>query len=518
MGSTNGVELKYLIITITIIVLVSTPAFCWSSDDDGLVRIGLRKVKLDENNRQAARLDRSEEGEELRSTMRKYAGIRGASGGGGGGGDIVGLKNFMDAQYYGDIGVGTPPQEFTVVFDTGSSNLWVPSSKCHFSLACMVHSKYKSDKSSTYKKNGKSAEIQYGSGSISGFFSEDSVNVGELVIKGQEFIEATSEPSLSFVMAKFDGILGLGFKEISQGNSTPVWYKMVEEGLVKEPVFSFWLNRNIKEQEGGELVFGGVDPKHFKGQHTYVPVTKKGYWQFDMGDVLIGGKATGFCRGGCSAIADSGTSLFTGPTEVISKINQAIGASAVLRQECKSLVEQYGPVIMDLLLAEVQPKKICSQLELCTFDGTRGVSGDIESVTDEQDTRSAAMCPACEMAVGWMAKKLRENMTQVEILGHVEELCDRLPNRLGESTVDCANIPRMPTVSFTIGGKVFELSPKEYILKVEEGSQAQCISGFTPMDVPPPLGPIWILGDMFMGRYHTVFDYGKLRVGFTEAA
>lgn len=54
---------------------------------------------------------------------------------------------------------------------------------------------------------------------------------------------------------------------------------MVNEGLVKDPVFSFWFNRNSDEDEGGELVFGGVDPKHYKGEHTYVPVTQKGYWQ-----------------------------------------------------------------------------------------------------------------------------------------------------------------------------------------------------------------------------------------------
>lgn len=54
---------------------------------------------------------------------------------------------------------------------------------------------------------------------------------------------------------------------------------MVKQGLVKEPVFSFWLNRNLKEESGGELVFGGVDPKHYKGKHSYVPVTRKGYWQ-----------------------------------------------------------------------------------------------------------------------------------------------------------------------------------------------------------------------------------------------
>lgn len=54
---------------------------------------------------------------------------------------------------------------------------------------------------------------------------------------------------------------------------------MVDQGLVKDPVFSFWLNRKGDEEDGGELVFGGVDPNHFKGEHTYVPVTRKGYWQ-----------------------------------------------------------------------------------------------------------------------------------------------------------------------------------------------------------------------------------------------
>lgn len=54
---------------------------------------------------------------------------------------------------------------------------------------------------------------------------------------------------------------------------------MVEQGLIQEPVFSFWFNRRPEEEEGGEIVFGGVDPAHYKGNHTYVPVTKKGYWQ-----------------------------------------------------------------------------------------------------------------------------------------------------------------------------------------------------------------------------------------------
>lgn len=62
---------------------------------------------------------------------------------------------------------------------------------------------------------------------------------------------------------------------------------MVKQGLVDDPVFSFWFNRHADKGQGGEIVFGGIDPNHYKGNHTYVPVTRKGYWQVNITSQLV---------------------------------------------------------------------------------------------------------------------------------------------------------------------------------------------------------------------------------------
>ncbi|KAL7606338.1 hypothetical protein Lser_V15G16701 [Lactuca serriola] len=502
-------------------ILLCTPAF--STSNDGLIRIGLKKVKIDETNRIASRLG-FQESEYLKDSIRKYTQSVNNMGGTQDP-DIVSLKNYMDAQYFGEIGIGTPPQKFTVIFDTGSANLWVPSSKCLFSVSCFVHAKYRSSRSQTYKVNGKPAAIQYGTGSISGYFSEDNVQIGDLVVEDQMFIEATREPGVTFLAGRFDGILGLGFKEISVGNAVPVWYNMIDQHLVKERVFSFWLNRKSKEGEGGEIVFGGVDPKHYKGPHTYVPVTQKGYWQFDMGDVLIGGKPTEFCKSGCSAIADSGTSLIAGPTSVIDQINLAINAAGILNEECKSVVKHFGGQLFDMLTASqvAQPRSVCARHGICP--PRRRVNIGIKSVVDMSDGVSSGLqenrtCMACEIIVQWWHNQLADNLTRNNVFKLGSDLCNQVPRAkaMEESTVDCGKLAFLPTISFTIGSKEFQLSPDDYILKVGEGAAAECISGFIPMDIPPPRGPLWILGDVFMRRYHTIFDYGNARVGFAEAA
>lgn len=322
------------------------------------------------------------------------------------------LTNYMNAQYFTEIEIGTPGQKFKVILDTGSSNLWIPSKECS-SLACFLHSKYDHDASSTYKVNGSEFSIQYGSGSMEGFVSQDLLTIGDLIIPKQDFGEATSEPGLAFVFGKFDGILGLAYDSISVNKMVTPVLNAISQGLLDEPQFAFYLGDNSKnEEDGGVATFGGYEQTLFSGDIKWLPVRRKAYWEvsFDglgLGDEYAELKSTG-------AAIDTGTSLITLPSSLAEIVNAKIGAE----------------------------KKWSGQYE-----------------------------------------------------------------------IDCATRDSLPDFTFTFSGYNFTLSPYDYTLEVS----GSCISAFTPMDFPQPIGDLAIVGDAFLRRYYSIYDLKKDAVGLAKA-
>lgn len=238
-------------------------------------------------------------------------------------GHPVAVDNFLNAQYFSEIEIGTPPQTFKVVLDTGSSNLWVPSRDCG-SIACYLHSKYDHSDSSTYKKNGSEFAIQYGSGSLEGYISQDTVTIGDITIKDQLFAEATNEPGLAFAFGRFDGILGLGYDTISVNKIPPPFYNMIDQDLLDEPVFAFYLSDTANSGDASEAVFGGVDKNHYTGPITKIPLRRKAYWEVDLDAITLGDETAEIDSTG--VILDTGTSLIGLPTTLAELLNREIGA------------------------------------------------------------------------------------------------------------------------------------------------------------------------------------------------
>ncbi|XP_040193555.1 cathepsin E isoform X2 [Rana temporaria] len=319
------------------------------------------------------------------------------------------LMNYLDVEYFGQISIGTPPQQFTVIFDTGSSNLWVPSIYCT-SQACTKHNRYRPSESTTYVSNGEAFFIQYGTGNLTGILGIDQVTVQGITVQSQTFAESVSEPGSTFEDSNFDGILGLAYPNLAVDNCIPVFDNMIAQKLVELPLFGVYMNRDSNSADGGELVLGGFDTSRFSGQLNWVPITVQGYWQIQVDSIQVAGQVI-FCSDGCQAIVDTGTSLITGP------------------------------------------------------------SGDIEQL---------------------------QNYIGVT-------------NTNGEYGVSCSTLSLMPSVTFTINGLDYSLTPEQYML--EDGG-SYCSSGFQGLDISPPSGPLWILGDVFIGQYYSVFDRGNNRVGF----
>lgn len=329
----------------------------------------------------------------------------------GKGGHNTPLTNYLNAQYFTEISLGTPAQTFKVILDTGSSNLWVPSSECS-SLACYLHSKYDHGSSTTYKSNGSEFSIQYGSGAVSGYVSTDSLTLGDLIIPEQDFGETTSEPGLVFAFGKFDGILGLAYDTISVNKIVPPIYNAINQGLLDDKQFAFYLGDTAKGEDGGEATFGGYDESKFTGKITWLPVRRKAYWEVELSGIGLGDEYATLENTG--AAIDTGTSLIALPSGLAEILNSEIGAEK-----------------------------------------------------------------------GWS----------------------------GQYSIDCEKRDSLPDLTFTLAGYNFTITPYDYTLEVS----GSCVSAFTPMDFPAPIGPMAIIGDAFLRKYYSIYDVGKDAVGLAKA-
>jgi len=332
------------------------------------------------------------------------------------------LIDINNSQYVGRIQVGTPlhgskPQEFDVIFDTGSSNLWINSDRCE-SQGCLLHRRFAPKRSATYKALDVQMSVQFGTGGIQGFLAQDTFTLGPIRVHDQCFGQITNQDGSVFITGKFDGILGLSFPSLSAHSYTPVFDSMIKQKLLTDNTFSFYYS--LLPKQNSAIILGAPLQTMYKGDLTWVKVSKPFYWEIELMDILYDGKSLGACRHPpCKAVVDTGTSLLTGPSRKVTKILRTLGID-------------------------------------------RG----------------------------------------------------------------CNNLDDLKTLTYVLrdgrGTYEFTLEPDFYVLKSmakrANGQPKFCRPGFMALDVPRPRGPLFILGDVFMRKYYTVFDRDHQRIGFGVAS
>ncbi|KAK6038293.1 eukaryotic aspartyl protease [Cooperia oncophora] len=261
------------------------------------------------------------------------------------------VSDYGDYEYVGNITIGTPNQQFVVVLDTGSANLWVPETSCDTS--CNKKHKFVSSSSSSFVKSTKTWTITYGSGDAKGVLGTDTVKFGgskekQLAVPKTTFGLAT-HISADFKNDPTDGILGLAFTSLAVDKVVPPLINAIDQGLLDQPLFTVWMEHrgNLNGAPGGIFTYGAIDTKNCGPITAYEPLTSATYYEFKMTAIGLG---TYKNTKNYNVISDTGTSFIGGPKTVTDALAAAAGAKYSAVEESYTIACNAKPAKIDITI------------------------------------------------------------------------------------------------------------------------------------------------------------------------
>merc|ERR1719456_232704 len=219
----------------------------------------------------------------------------------------IGLTNLKDSQYVGRIGVGSNKDPINVVFDTGSTNIWIASTFCKEG-SCLKHKRYDAPTSHSFVNSKHTLDVTFGTGNLKGRLAVDDFTIGPYQVKGQNFALIEKETGFLFEKIDFEGICGLAFQKMAAHGFTPIFDNIVNQKLMQRYEFSFFFTR--LPDSSSAVFFGGVDPRFYEGDIRMFPVVEQYYWMVRLKDVFVGDYRI---DGPKLVLFDTGTTYFTTP-------------------------------------------------------------------------------------------------------------------------------------------------------------------------------------------------------------
>lgn len=356
-----------------------------------------------------------------------------------------------EISYFGAIGLGQPAKMFNVVFDTRSSESWIPYYNW-FPFANNLHYSegYNCKDSRTCQALKREYTVDYRNTKMTGESYEDTLTVYEDMQKddaqmmptrtlsfGQNFLGIEDAEDEQFRWKPYDGVIGLApvaqsssgtrnillsiqqelqrqGQQVQSGPGGPLddnYYRSSQQHQMPYLLlFGLWFNPNQNSRHGAELMLGGVDENRFSGDIFYHKLTSWFEWQVPVAHVMLGSLVVS-CSSGCHASLDTGANSVVGPRQ------------------------------------------------------------DVESIYSD-------------------------------LQAHYEQ-------DSGLWLVDCQRLDQYPLLMFRIDDTPYTLLPRHYIRLFKYRDNIVCHLAIKAWDQPN-----WLLGTSFIGAYYTVFDFANRRVGF----
>ncbi|KAJ0404231.1 hypothetical protein ATCC90586_008004 [Pythium insidiosum] len=165
------------------------------------------------------------------------------------------LTNVDQMQFHGEISVGSPPQCFSVIFDTGSSDVWLPDASC----AACAGRRFDPSRSRTFAlPAGAGAdepfELEYGSGNATGLVMRETLRLGGVLEFPGVRIGRVRSATQRLAQLHADGIVGLGLDGLAVFTRPGV---LSSASLTAS--FSIFINALPGHSPPSQLILGGVD-------------------------------------------------------------------------------------------------------------------------------------------------------------------------------------------------------------------------------------------------------------------
>jgi len=256
--------------------------------------------------------------------------------------------------------------------------------------------------------------------------------------------------------------LGLSFPNLSTLKYTPLFDSIINKHFLKKNWFSFYLT-DVNERGQSQVILGEPKNNLYIGSLNWHKVSEESYWQVDMDDIYIDNKPIKICPDGpCKLVIDTGTSIMTAPSSDLDILLNLLPLT-----DCNDISQmpELGFKIGDLLYT-IKPS------EYIIFSNNHN-SSFLESSNEETKLEKTTATNNLTSKTNTEVKfKIKENL-------------------------------------------LFNSFMKEEG-KIGKNKQFSCKRAFMPLDVQAPRGPLWVLGDIFLRKYFTVFDRDTKRIGIAE--